>query len=162
MMKLGKCCSKGSCIDCALLVLRLALGIIFVIHGYGKLFGNAPGMEAFTGMVAGLGFPAPALFAYIAALTEFLGGIAMILGIFTKPASVLLAIVMLVAWGGVKKFNLPKGDADFALLAMAVAIYLAGPGCYTIRRWMKGGSKEGMMKSEACEHCSCDGPEEKK
>lgn len=120
------------CLDCALLVLRLAAGVIFVLHGYGKLFGGNPGMTAFTGMINGLGFPAPALFAYLAALTEFLGGIALILGVFVPPAAALLVIVMLVAWGAVKKFALPAGDPDFALLAISVALFMTGAGRHTV------------------------------
>ena len=124
------------CTDCALLVIRLAAGVIFVIHGYGKLFGTAPGMTAFTGMVEKLGFPAPGLFAYLAALTEFLGGIALILGVFVPPAAALLAIVMLVAWGAVKKFALPAGDADLSLLAISIALFMTGAGKHTIMSLM--------------------------
>ncbi|MEY4744862.1 MAG: hypothetical protein RL272_807 [Candidatus Parcubacteria bacterium] len=119
--------------DAALLALRMAAGVIFIVHGYGKLFGNAPGMKMFTGMVAGLHFPAPALFAYLAALSEFCGGIALVLGVFPQVASLFLAIVMLVALIGVKKFSLPKADPDVALLAMVSAIGLMGAGRYSLQ-----------------------------
>ncbi|MEO5927829.1 MAG: DoxX family protein [Patescibacteria group bacterium] len=134
--------------DCALLVLRLVAGIIFMIHGYGKLFGNAPGMEMFTGMVAGLGFPAAGAFAYMAALTEFLGGLALILGVGVRIASVLLAIVMLVAFIGVKKLGLPAGDPDLALLAIVVALGLMGPGRYSVM---------GMLRKGNGDSCNCNG-----
>ena len=62
-----KACNKSW----ALLVLRLAAGAIFLIHGYGKLFGNAPGMEGFTGMLLHLGFPMPSFWAYLVAVLEF-------------------------------------------------------------------------------------------
>jgi putative oxidoreductase len=138
---LKKMMDGKKCMDCALLVLRLAAGLIFVLHGYGKLFGHAPGMEAFTGMVAGLGFPAPGFFSYIAALSEFFGGIALILGVGVQYASVFLAIVMLVAWGGMKKFSLPMGDPDFALLAISVALFMTGGGKHTIMSLL--GKKDG-------------------
>jgi uncharacterized membrane protein YphA (DoxX/SURF4 family) len=89
-------CNCKNAKDWALLALRLVLGVIFVFHGYGKLWG-APGIEAFTGMIDKIGFPAPALFAYLAALTEFIGGLALLAGIGTTVASGLLVIVMLVA-----------------------------------------------------------------
>lgn len=135
---LSFCNSKEQCGDVALLILRIALGFIFIQHGYGKLFGDAPGMTAFTGMVATLGFPAPALFAYAAAFSEFFGGIAILLGIFTDIASIAIAIVMLVALIGVKKFSFPLADVDLALLAMAIAIYFMGPGAYVVMKG-KGG-----------------------
>ncbi len=141
------CCSNAKCLDWALLVLRIVAGVIFVMHGYGKLFGDAPGMSAFTGMVTGMGFPLPGLFAYAAALTEFLGGLALILGVFTRYASVLLGVVMLVAFAGVKKFSLPAGDVDLALFAMVLAIYLAGSGRCTVQKYMGKGK-------ESCEECN--------
>ena len=79
-----------------LLVLRIVAGLIFVMHGWGKLTGN-PSIEMFTGMLGGMGIPMPMFFAWMVALTEFLGGLALILGIFVRPAAVLLSIVMLVA-----------------------------------------------------------------
>lgn len=132
--QLHVCRSKEHCVDVALLILRIAIGVIFIQHGYGKLFGDAPGMTAFTGMVASLGFPAPAFFAYAAGLSEFFGGIALLLGIFTDIAAVLIAIVMLVALVGVKKFMFPGADVDVALLAIALAIYFLGPGKYAITK----------------------------
>ena len=131
---------KSKSLDAALLVLRLAAGVIFVLHGYGKLFGAAPGMTAFTGMVAGLGFPLPGLFAYAAALSEFVGGIALILGLYTKYATIFLSIVMIVAFAGVKRLKLPMGDVDLALLSMVIALHFAGPGMHTLKKWMGGKS----------------------
>ncbi len=130
---LSFCRSKEQCTDVALLILRLTIGVIFILHGYGKLFGDAPGMVAFTGMVAQLGFPAPGFFAYAAALSEFFGGIALLFGIATNIAALLIAVVMLVALVGVKKFALPSADIDFALLAIAIAVYAMGPGKYAVK-----------------------------
>ncbi len=129
---LSFCRSKEQCVDVALLILRVAVGVIFILHGYGKLFGNAPGMTAFTGMVAHIGFPAPTLFAYAAAFAEFFGGIAVLLGIFTDVAAILISIVMLVTFVGVKKFSFPSADPDFALLAITLSLYFMGPGKYTV------------------------------
>lgn len=142
------CSSKHNRKSWALLILRIAIGVIFIVHGYGKLFGNMPGMTAFTGMVAGLGFPMPAFFAYCAALSEFLGGIALLLGIWTRVFSVLIMIVMVVALMGVKKFALPQGDPDVALLAIAIAIHLMGPGRFSLA------AKMGMKKECAGGVCA--------
>ncbi len=133
-------CSCKNAKDWGLLALRVAMGVIFIAHGYAKLNG---GMPMFTGMVAGLGFPMASFFAYAAALTEFLGGIALLLGIGTSIASVLTAIVMLVAILGVKGLKLPMIDADLSLLAMSVAIFCMGPGRFSLAATMCKGCEEG-------------------
>ena len=99
-------------------------------------------MEVFTGMVDRLGFPLPALFAYAAALAEFFGGIAVLLGVFTRFFSALIAIVMLVALVAVKKFAFPAADADFALLMISIALVCMGPGAYSLS-CMMGEKKNG-------------------
>ena len=76
----------------ALLLLRLGLGVIFVFHGYPKLFTHT--RETMQGMVH-MGFPA--YFAYIAGVFEFFGGLLLILGLFTRIAGLLLAAEMAVA-----------------------------------------------------------------
>lgn len=123
-------------LDIALLVLRVTAGAIFVFHGYGKLFGGQPGMEGFTKMVTGLGFPMPGLFAWAAALSEFVGGIMLILGVYPSLAAVFTAIVMIVATFMVKKGALPKADPDYALLAMSIAIILLGGGKYGLGKFL--------------------------
>lgn len=132
--------------DVALLVLRVAAGAIFVFHGYGKLFGGQPGMAGFTKMVTGLGFPLPGLFAWAAALSEFVGGLALMLGVFPRIAAIFTAIVMVVAAFMVKKGALPKADPDYALLAMSIAIVLMGGGRYALGRFLP---KLGMKKAPA-------------
>ena len=123
-----------------LLVLRIVAGLIFVLHGWGKLSGN-PSIEMFSGMVGNLGFPMPLFFAWVVALTEFLGGLALILGIFVRPAAILLAIVMVVAFSMVKKFALPAGDPDLALFGIVVALALMGAGRFSVVGMMKKDEK---------------------
>lgn len=147
-----KCC--GSARDIGLLALRIGIGVIFIMHGYGKLFGGAPGMDAFTGMVGGLGFPLPALFAYAAALTEFVGGIAILLGLFTSVAAVLGAIVMLVALFMVKKFSFPAADIDFMLLASLVTLFCLGAGRYSLAAAFNMKGANGCSGDAGC----CDAP----
>lgn len=76
----------------ALFLLRLGLGIIFVFHGYPKLFTHLRDtMQGFSHM----GFPA--YFAYIAGVLEFFGGLLLIFGLFTRIAGLLLAVEMAIA-----------------------------------------------------------------
>jgi putative oxidoreductase len=76
----------------ALLLLRLGLGIIFVFHGYPKLFTHTrEAMQSFAHM----GFPM--YFVYVAGVFEFFGGLCLILGLFTRIAGLLLTAEMAVA-----------------------------------------------------------------
>jgi putative oxidoreductase len=85
----------------ALLMVRAGVGIVFIFHGYPKLFTHTHDiMAAFQRM----GFPA--FFVYIAGVLEFFGGIVLILGLFTRIAALLLAGEMAVA---VLKVHLPQG-----------------------------------------------------
>ena len=76
----------------ALLLLRVAVGVIFIYHGYPKLFGQT--REAMQGFVH-MGFPG--YFVYIAGVIEFFGGCLLIAGLFTRIAGLLLAGEMAVA-----------------------------------------------------------------
>lgn len=77
-------------------LMQLVVGLIFLFAGIGKLF-TTPGIAGFGGMLAGLGFPVPTFFAVLVGIVEFLGGILLILGLFTRISSVFLGIVVLVA-----------------------------------------------------------------
>jgi putative oxidoreductase len=85
----------------ALLLLRVGIGIVFIFHGYPKLFTHTHEMmPAFQRM----GFPAYLI--YIAGVIEFFGGIVLILGLFTRIGALLLAGEMAIA---VLKVHLPQG-----------------------------------------------------
>jgi putative oxidoreductase len=76
----------------SLLVLRFVLGIIFLYHGYPKLthtHGNLQGIFVEHGL--------PGYFVYVAGILETFGGGLLFLGLFTRPAALLLAIEMCVA-----------------------------------------------------------------
>jgi putative oxidoreductase len=110
-----------------LLVLRLALGLIFVFHGYPKLFTDP---NHTSEMFAKLGFANGTSYA-IGAL-ELFGGAMLVVGFFTRPIALLLAIEMGVA---IWKVHLSKGylavhEYEFALIMGAASLALAtcGPG----------------------------------
>jgi putative oxidoreductase len=109
------------------LLLRTILGAIFIAHGFGKVSGD---IDGFARLVARLGFPLPHLFAWVAALSEFLGGICVLIGLFTRYAALALAIVMSVA---VTQVHLHEGliggyEFPLALLGVAVSLMLSGAG----------------------------------
>ena len=120
--------------DAALAVLRVIAGIVFAAHGAQKLF--VYGFAGVTGAFAQMGAPFPELTGPLVALVEFLGGLALVVGLLTRLAGLGLAITMLGAIvlvhlaGG---FFLPNG-VEFALtlLAVAVTFVIAGPGRYSL------------------------------
>lgn len=118
----------------ALTVLRVAIGIIFVAHGYQKFFEyTLPGTTAaFTKM----GVPLAQLVASAVATIELLGGLALLLGFGTRVAASLLALTMLGALVLVHAkagfFNPGGIEFPLALLAASVALALAGPGAYSL------------------------------
>ena len=78
-----------------LLWLRVLMGAGIAYHGYGKVFGGR--IAEFAQGVAQMGFPFPEVFAWAAALSEFLGGILIAVGLFTRPAALFVFLTMGVA-----------------------------------------------------------------
>jgi putative oxidoreductase len=121
--------------DLALLLVRVVLGIIMIYHGWPKLTNLGGTIEGFTGM----GIPLPALSAIFAMVAEVFGGLLLLVGAFTDIAGLLIAIDMLGAIIFVHAkngFAVNEGGFEWplALLAMALAIALAGPGRYAVGR----------------------------
>jgi putative oxidoreductase len=154
--KLMSCRCAKSWSACAPLVLRVVVGLIFVAHGWQKVqMGNA-GVAAFFGTI---GIPAATFFAFIVTYVEFLGGIALILGVLTHWAAKLLMINMLVAFFVV---HISKGvylgnigaDIELLLAAATFAIMIMGPGKWAL---MKGGCKDGCCTSGDCGTCCTSG-----
>jgi putative oxidoreductase len=111
----------------ALLVMRLVLGAIMIAHGYHKVFG---GFHHHMEMVGSLGIPR--WLAYLSAGTEFFGGIAIVLGLFARYASLAFLIEMAVAIWKVHFKNGLTGNGGFefplALAAIAFALMCFGGG----------------------------------
>jgi putative oxidoreductase len=112
----------------AQLVMRLALGAIMIAHGYPKIF---HGFHRFMGMVASLGLPS--WMAYLAAGTEFFGGIAIVLGVFARFFSLAILIEMgIVIWKIHFKNGLTAaGGYEFPMavgtIALALLCFGGGP-----------------------------------
>ncbi len=111
------------------LVLRLALGVILAAHGAQKLFGwfGGYGLEATGQWMASVGFTPGYLMALLAGSAEFFGGIALMLGLLTRPAALVAAFTMLMAMTvhiGNGLF-ISNNGYEFALILLAASITLA-------------------------------------
>ena len=122
--------------DIGLLVLRLALGSAFIVHGYPKLFKMFGG---FAGWLDSIGIRPGKFWALVVGVVEFFGGIAIILGLFTQIAAALIAIDMLVAmakvkWGQVGFVETEKSgwELDLIYLAASVVLLVSGAGNYAV------------------------------
>ena len=109
-----------------MLALRVPLGIIFIAHGYQKLFGGK--FEATAGFFSQIGIPAPQFFTGVVGVTEFFGGLLVLIGLLTRYAGTFLAVVMIVAIITVKASKGLVGgyELDLALLGMCVALIISG------------------------------------
>lgn len=110
------------------LILRVTLGIIFLVHGLGKFQG---GIENVAGWFSSIGLPG--FLAYAVAIIELVGGIALILGLGTRIVSALLALIMIGAIFTVKlsvgfmgNGEMAGYEFDLALLAMSIYLTVAG------------------------------------
>lgn len=111
--------------DVAILLLRIGVGVIFVLAGWGKL----TGIEGVQGFFGDIGIPAAALMAWVVALTEFIGGLMVLIGLYLRIPALLLAVVMVVAIFTVKLeqgFNAMR--IDLSLLLMSLALSILGSG----------------------------------
>jgi putative oxidoreductase len=128
-------------ISLAILVLRLGVGLVFMLHGMQKTFGfsGGPGVAGFSKYLETLNFHPPLLWAHIGAYAEFLGGLLVLLGLFTRPAAIVLFIFIIVALAKVhlnKGFFMSKGGLEytFILACVCLSLILLGAGKFSIDR----------------------------
>ena len=126
--------------DWGMLLLRLALAAVCIAQGYVKLFIMGPDMVA-AKLFTPIGIPLPLLSAWVVALVEFIGGIALALGLFTRIAALLIGIVMVVAIFTVKisvpflnSGPPPGAELDVAILGGVAALLFSGPGRLSLAR----------------------------
>jgi putative oxidoreductase len=116
--------------DAGLAVLRVIAGLLLAfLHGIGKI----PPQEGFVGWIGQMGFPSPLIWAWLAGLAEFAGGILLALGLLTRPVGLVVfvhfLVVVFVAHAGD-----PMGDRELAILfgVIALSLSLTGPGRYSL------------------------------
>ena len=120
--------------DLAALVGRVALGALFLTHGWPKL----KDVKKPIAWVTGTGWPGGAAFAILFTLLEFFGAIALIIGLLTQIVAVLFVLEMLATTIFVKtkmKGKFRGGyELDLAFAAFALVLALLGPGAWSLDR----------------------------
>ena len=128
--------------DLGLLVLRLALGVVFIAHGLQKAFGwwGGPGLDGFRTTLTEAGYQNAGVLTYVAAGAQIAAGVLLVLGLFTPLAaagalaflvnSVLVTFDSQQRKGSLFIFGPDGAEYLLALTAVAIAIILAGPGRY--------------------------------
>jgi putative oxidoreductase len=122
--------------DVAYTLMRIVIGYIFFMHGWGKFNTGAAGIAAF---MAKNGLEPGAAFAYAAIFIETVGAICLILGLFTRFFAAAMAIEMAIAFifvHGPKGFAAGQGGFEYVLLLGIVFLVLAirGGGPYSVDR----------------------------
>ncbi|MGH7663326.1 MAG: DoxX family protein [Gemmatimonadaceae bacterium] len=129
--------------------LRIMMAIGFLYHGLPKLL-DAGERQGFTGMLQGIGVPMPGIMAWVVAIVEVFGAIALLIGAFVLVAAALLTIHMLVALFTVHigagfsfmnitgmnetgmTFGMPGYEVNLLYIAALVSLMLSGAGAYSV------------------------------
>jgi putative oxidoreductase len=124
----------------AILVGRVAIGVCFIIHALGKLGVVGTGnMQGFVAWLEELGVPMAPVQARMAMLSELIGGALLTVGLFTRPACLVLIVTMIVAGvlghkgAGYLITNEPPGAEYTINLAVICFVFvLLGPGAISL------------------------------
>ncbi len=130
-------------VDSALLVLRVVLGIVFMIHGSQLMFGalGGPGLAKFAQTMGPLG--------YLVAIGQFFGGLGIVVGVLTRFSAAAIAVIMV---GAIVKVHLVNGffmnwygkqagegyEYHLLVIAMCVVLLITGPGRYAVQAALPG------------------------
>lgn len=120
-------------------ILRLVLGVVFLAHGMDKMKMGLGNVAAWFESIHLPGFAA-----YLVGPIELIGGLLLIVGLFTRYVSAVLAVVML---GAIFTAKLSAGllngyELDLALLSMAIFFVLADTAGWSVDRWLSGRKSE--------------------
>ena len=117
------------------LIMRLIVGYVFMLSGWGKLNNLPQIIQNFTEW----GIPLPKILTPFVSGVEFFGGIMLVLGLFTRIPAAMLAVVMVVAirsakWGDVDSLETLLGFEEATYFAAFMWLAISGPGAASLDR----------------------------
>lgn len=122
-----------------LFLLRVGMGLIFIVHGVSKLAGGTEVLTQVGSVVSNIGIDSGhAFFGFLAGTFEAVGGLLLVLGLFTRFAAIAITLVLLGA------FVLHATNEDpvavwlhpLKAFVVMVALFFTGPGRYSLDAWM--------------------------
>ena len=121
-----------------LLLLRVSLGVIMIMHGVPKILGGVETLESVGSTLGNLGIRfAPVFWGFMAAFTEVLGGLLLVVGFLFRPACALLGFTMVVA----SVYHFTHGDDFFTVTSHALSLAFVffsmlffGPGKFSVQK----------------------------
>lgn len=127
--------SLGKHKDFGLLILRVGLGTFYILHGYPKMLGGPETWRDVGGAMQAVGIDAfPVFFGFMAAFAELVGGFLLVVGLFFRPACLLLLATMAVA----AAMHLGRGDAfvtysrPMEMAVVFLGLLFIGPGRHSV------------------------------
>ncbi len=138
--------------NAALLLVRIGIGFMFMLHGVPKLLAGPELWQTLGGQMGLVGIHfAPVFWGFMAASAEGIGGLLLLLGLFTRPAAFLMAFTMMMA----TLTHFSKGD-DINIASHAIELgivfigfLIAGAGRFSLDALIFGGKKKSVADSSA-------------
>lgn len=122
--------------DYGILIIRIGIGVMFMLHGYPKILGGAAMWEKIGGSMSNIGIHfAPTFWGFMAAIAELVGGFCLVVGFLFRPALAMLIFTMLIA----VLMHYKSGDGfngyNHALEScfVFIGLFIAGPGKYALK-----------------------------
>ena len=115
-------------------ILRVALGMLLIFHGASKVF---DGTTELTAKLTELGWPLAGVQSFLVTYTEFLGGILLVVGLFTRPAAIMnigLFAIIIFLFQMNASFSTKEMAVLFLLLCMLVFFF--GPGRFSVDHYL--------------------------
>ncbi len=156
----SSCCVQSSTFSTSLgiLLVRLALGAVFIYYGGQHLFGlfGGHGLHQFSTQIKTDGFPIlpPTLWAVISGGSEFFGGILLLVGLISRPVALIIIIDQICALWVMRRMGFGGVDFNITLIAMLALVLLAGAGSLSVDSCMFRAGADGAQPLTAAKPAS--------